>query len=129
MIIFANLVLLLHFCIIIFIASGFFIIPIGYYLSWHWVKNKLYRIIHLVLFCFITFQTIVVLTCPVTSVENNLRGFFYSDSFIVFWIKKLIFWNLPTIFFICLYSSLLLWTFIMWKIFPPNKNKNTEIST
>ena len=128
MILFANLVLFLHFCIIIFIISGFLLIPIGYVLSWHWVKNKFYRIMHLILFCFITFQTLMGLKCPLTTIENNLREVFYSDSFIVFWVQKLIFWNLPTIFFVYLYSSLLLWTFIMWKIFPPNNDKKTEKS-
>ena len=121
----ADIVLLLHFSIVIFITFGFFLIPIGYKSNWLWVKNFKLRICHFGMMVFITLETLLGITCPLTSIENNLRGINKSTSFISYWINQIIYWNLPSQFFIILYCAVLIWTFLLWKFFPPiNKNSN-----
>ena len=121
----ADIVLLLHFAVVIFITFGFFLIPIGYKSNWLWVKNFKLRICHCGMMVFITFETLLGITCPLTSIENNLRGINKSTSFISYWINQIIYWNLPSQFFIILYCAVLIWTFLLWKFFPPiNKNSN-----
>ena len=44
---------------------------------------------------FLTLETLIGITCALTSLENVLRGIAQSDSFIRFWIWKLIYWDLP----------------------------------
>ena len=121
----ADIVLLIHFTIVIFITFGFFLIPIGYKSHWVWVKNFKLRIFHCGMMLFITLETLLGITCPLTIIENNLRGINKSTSFISYWVNQIIYWNLPSQFFIILYCAVLIWTFLLWKFFPPiNKNSN-----
>ena len=120
----ADIVLILHFFIVIFITVGFFLIPIGYYYDWNWIKSLKLRLFHCGLMFLVTFETLVGITCPLTSIENNLRGMSNSKSFISFWIEKIIYWDFPTKFFIFLYFIFLGWTLLMWKIYPPKFKDN-----
>ena len=122
----ADLVLLFHFCIVIFITFGFFLIPIGYKFGWGWVLNTQLRIFHSGMVLFITLETLLGITCPLTSIENSLRGIQQSKSFIGYWIKQIIYWDFPTQFFIILYCVFLGWTFLMWKLCPPINTKGVE---
>ena len=114
-----------HFAIVIFITFGIFLIPIGYKSNWLWVKNLKLRICHCGMMLFITLETLLEITCPLTSIENNIRGINRTRSFISYWIDQIIYWDLPSQFFIVLYSAVLIWTFLLWKLFPPfKKNSN-----
>ena len=70
---FADLVLIFHFGIVIFITSLFVIIPVGYKLEWKWPRNRKLRSTHLFLIFFVTTETVFGLTCPLTLIEHNLR--------------------------------------------------------
>ena len=120
----ADIILMLHFAIIFFITLGFFLIPIGYKFGWVWIKNSKLRICHCGMIILVTFETILGITCPLTLIENSLRGINESTSFISYWIHQIIYWNFPTQFFIILYCICLVWTFLMWKIFPPMIENN-----
>ena len=115
----ADIILILHFLVVIFITVGFLLIPIGYYYDWIWIKNFKLRLFHFGLMFLVTFETLVGITCPLTSIENYLRGMNNSKSFISFWIEKIIYWDFPTSFFMFLYFVFLGWTLLMWKIYPP----------
>jgi len=119
---FADIVLIFHFCVVIFITSGFFLIPAGYKFNWSWIANKKLRMFHIGLMTFITLEALFGLTCPLTSIENNLREIYGPKSFIDYWITQILYWNFPPQFFIILYFILLCWTFLMLKLYPP---KNT----
>ena len=116
---FADIILIIHFLIVIFIAFGFFLIPIGYKLNWVWVQNLKLRICHCGMMIFVTLETLLGITCPLTIFENNLRNINHSKSFISYWIDQIIYWNLPSQFFMILYCCTLVWTFLLWKLFPP----------
>ena len=115
----ADIILILHFLVVIFITVGFLLVPIGYYYDWRWIKNFKLRLFHFGLMFIVTFETLVGITCPLTSIENYLRGINNSKSFISFWIEKIIYWDFPTSFFIFLYFVFLGWTLLMWEIYPP----------
>ena len=117
----SDVVLVFHFIIIIFIISGFILVPIGYKMKWVWLSNLKLRSFHLGLICFVTIEATIGMTCPLTIIENLFNESKYSQSFIKFWISKIIYWDLPTLFFIILYSLCTLWTILMWKIFPPKR--------
>ena len=124
MILIADIVLIFHFCIVIFITFGFFLIPIGYKFGWVWITNLKLRIFHCGMMIFVTLETVLGITCPLTSIENNLRGIYESTSFVSYWIKQIIYWDAPAQFFIILYCIFLVWTFLMWKLFPPGIKKS-----
>lgn len=125
---FANIILIFHFFIVIFITIQFFSIPIAYKLNWKWQKNKRLRFIHLFLIFIITVETIIGITCPLTLIENNLRDIQSSEGFISTWIRNILYWNLPTSFFLITYLICFIWTLLMWKFFPPiSKDKNNRV--
>ena len=118
---FADIVLVIHFSIVVFITSGFFLIPIGYTANWDWTSNVKLRISHCGLMVFVTLETLLGITCPLTSLENYLRGITQSQSFIGFWIQQLIYWDFPAHIFLILYCVLLGLILLMWLIFPPKR--------
>ena len=122
----ADIILVSHFFVVIFITFGFFLIPIGYRFGWVWIRNKNLRIFHFGMMAFITLETLFGITCPLTSIENSLRGIDQSTSFIAYWVQQIIYWDFPTQFFLILYCILLGWTLLMWKLYPPKNVKDAE---
>ena len=122
----ADALLLVHFCLAAFIAFGFFLIPVGHQLGWHWIKNRNVRLLHLFLMGFITAETIVGLTCPLTLLENMFRDIKYSSSFMSNWMAEILYWDLPSKVFVLLYSLCLGWVLILWKICPPIKKMSDD---
>ena len=117
--IFADLVLVIHLCVVIFNTAGLFLIPIGYAAKWRWVSNVKLRVSHCGSLVFVTLETLLGITCPLTSLENMLRGVTQSESFIGFWTRRLIYWDSPAHIFIIFYCVFLGLTFVMWKTYPP----------
>ena len=121
---FADLVLIFHFGIVIFIISLFVIIPVGYKFEWKWLRNRKLRSTHLFLIFLVTTETVFGLTCPLTLIEHNLRGIYISNTFVNSWLHSLLYWNFPREFFLISYTLFLMWTIFMWKRFPPSNKKN-----
>ena len=119
MILIADIVLFFHFCIVVFITFGFVLIPIGYNFNLIWIKNKKLRLIHFGMMIFVTIETILGLSCPLTVLENNLRGINENQLFLSRWITEVIYWDFPSEFFLILYCLCLGWTFLIWKKYPP----------
>ena len=115
----ADIVLAFHFVIVIFITFGLFLIPIGWKLNWDWIANRNLRLLHCGMIAFVTVETILGITCPLTEIENSIRGVNQSNSFISYWIMQIIYWDLPSIFFLILYSITLGWVLFLWKLCPP----------
>ena len=80
----SDAVLVFHFIIIIFISTGFFLVPIGYKMKWLWLSNLKLRSLHLGLICFVSIEAIIGMTCPLTIIENIFNQNQYSQSFIKF---------------------------------------------
>ncbi len=68
-----------------------------------------------------TTEAIIRITCPLTIIENIFNKNWYTQSFIKFWVSKIVYWDLPTLFFIVLYTFCTFWTMLMWKIFLPKR--------
>ena len=119
-IIFSEIVLLFHFCIFLFMVLGFFLIPLGYYQKWEWVKNKYYRLIHLVLMGIIFIETILGFMCPLTVLENFLRNNIEINNKITQIIHQIMYWDLPTYQFIILNLLSLFYLIFLWFFFKPD---------
>ena len=116
----ANLVLVIHFCLVLFIVSGFIFFPLGYIAKWTWVRNFRLRLLHLVFMLIVTIEAVLGITCPLTYIENLLRNSYEGHSFVGYWISNIIYWDFPAQFFFVLYCISLGWTFLIWKLCPPN---------
>ena len=122
----ADIVLIIHFCVVLFITLGFFLVPIGHKLEWVWIRNRRFRLVHCGMMAVVTLETLLGITCPLTSIENTLRGINKSTSFVAYWIEKIVYWDFPTQFFLVLYFIFLGWTFLIWKLCPPQKRASVE---
>ena len=116
----ADLILIVHFCIVSFVVFGLVALPIGYFRDYRWMRNTKLRVAHMSLMGFITLEAIFGITCPLTVLENVLRQIEYQQSFVSFWLSHLIYWDLPTYFFVTLYLACFIWSLIFWKLHPPN---------
>ena len=117
----ADFVMLLHFGLALFITLGFFFIPFGCKFGWSWTQLWRLRILHLVMMGIVTAEAIVGLTCPLTVLENLLRGVDESQTFVFYWVGRVLYWDLPRQTFILFYSLCLAWVILMWKYCPPKK--------
>ena len=121
----ADLVLILHFCIVFFLAFGLVALPIGYLKNYSWTRNAKLRIAHMLLMGFVTLEASLGITCPLTVIENTLRQIEYQKSFVAYWLSRLIYWDLPAYFFVILYFSCFVWSLIFWKLHPPKSLNKT----
>ena len=115
----ADTVLILHFLFVLFNVIGILLIWIGKYMNWQWIHYFWFRVIHFASILFVIFLSLWDISCPLTVLEKNLRLFggegFYNQSFIQFWIHKILFYNAPEEIFIIIYiifSMLVAGTFI-----------------
>ena len=129
----ADLVLVFHFAIVIFIVLGLLLIVIGGVRRWRWVRNRWFRYLHLVAIGFVVIQAWLGKLCPLTYLENSLRDkageATYSGSFIGHWIQSVLYYDLPFWVFTVLYTLFGLIVFICWLIFKPTENTKTPVST
>ena len=116
----ADLILIIHFCIVLFVVFGLVALPIGCLKNYNWTRNIKFRGFHILLMGFITFETILGITCPLTILENILRQIEYQQSFVSYWLSHFIYWDLPAYFFVTLYSVCFFWSLIFWRVCPPN---------
>ena len=117
----ANFVMLIHFCLAMFITLGLFIIPLGYKFGWGWTQIWKLRLLHLLLMGIVTAETIGGLLCPLTALENFLRDVNETETFVSYWINRIMYWDLSRQKFIFLYSVCFVWVIILWKYCPPKK--------
>ena len=111
----ADFVLIIHFCIVFFVVFGFLALPIGYLNNCRWTRNTKLRVAHILLMGFITLESILGITCPLTTIENTLRQIEYQRSFVAYWVSRIIYWDLPPYFFLILYSSCFVLSLVFWK--------------
>ena len=115
----ADIILVIHFLIVFFIFSLFALVPYGYYKKWTWVSIKKIRYTHLFLITFVAIESIVGIICPLTILENNLRGTITNQTLVSKYLSKLIFFDFPGSFFLSLYLIGFLFAVYLNLKYPP----------
>jgi len=118
----ADLVLLAHFAITVFLVVGMLLIPLGAHWHWSWVRARRMRQIHAGLMALIAIEAVFHITCPLTVLEALLRHAAAPKSFWADQISKILYWDLPLEFFTTLYVCCVIWILYLWKSVPP-RNK------
>ena len=117
----ADLILLLHLLIVLFNAGGLLLIVAGGIAGWRWVRGRAWRGIHLALALFIALEAWVGMTCPLTALEDALRGQQGSQSFVGRLMAAVMYWDAPPWFFIAAYSAYLMAVGASWWKWPPDR--------
>ena len=117
----ADLILIIHFLIVIFIISLLILVPYGYYKKWIWVSSKKVRYTHVFLMSFVTIESFLGNICPLTVLENNLRGVITNQTFVSKYLSKIIFFNFPSYVFLTLYFTGFLIVIYFCLKYPPKE--------
>lgn len=119
----ADVVLLMHFAVVLFVVLGLPAIVIGHRLGWRWTHRPGWRYLHLAAIAAVVAQAWLGQYCFLTHWETHLRikagqtG--YEVSFIEHWVQRVLYFDAPLWVFACLYSvfgALVAWA--LWR-YPP----------
>ncbi|HTP74100.1 MAG TPA: DUF2784 domain-containing protein [Burkholderiaceae bacterium] len=119
----ADLVLVLHLGIVLFVVGGLVLVLVGNRLQWAWVNTAWFRVAHLLAIAFVVVQAWLGRVCPLTTLESWLRakagGAGYHRSFIEYWVQRILFYEAPTWVFALAYTVFGLLVVLAWWYFPP----------
>ena len=115
----ADGVLLLHFSFVLFVVAGALLIWAGIALDWRWVRNRPFRVAHLAAIGFVAVQSLLGLTCPLTLLEDHLRGEQGGVGFIARWLHRWLFYSAPEWVFAAVYIAFAALVALTYWRFPP----------
>jgi hypothetical protein len=129
----ADALLLLHVGVVLFVVGGQLLVLVGGPLGWGWVRRRSFRFTHLALMGFIVLQTWLGQLCPLTVWEQNLRRAAgqqaYGESFIEYWLSRLIFFEAPWWVFVAAYTGFFALVLASWWRWPPrSRSSSTKAS-
>lgn len=119
----ADAVLLLHFGIVLFVVGGLLAVLAGNLLRWPWVNNAWFRLAHVAAIAVVVVQAWLGQVCPLTTLETWLRvkggAFGYHQSFIQYWVQRVLYYEAPLWVFAIAYTVFGLLVLAAWWYFPP----------
>ncbi len=119
----ADLVLVVHFALALFIVGGLFAIWLGAALNWNWVRGRRFRALHLAAIVLVAIEALLGLVCPLTLLEDALRGSAPGRGFIERWVGRLLYYDLPPRVFTASYLTFAVMTALTWRWVPPNRKR------
>ena len=121
----ADIVLVLHFAVVVFVVGGLMAVLVGNWLGWRWVNNLWFRLAHLAAIGYVVVQSWFGITCPLTTLESWLREQAglpsYSESFIEHWVQGLLFYQAPFWVFALVYTVFGALVLLSWWLYPPRR--------
>lgn len=119
----ADLVLVLHVAIVVFVVGGLVLVIAGNLRGWRWVNALWFRLAHLSAIAFVVAQAWLGMVCPLTTLEMWLRAqagaAVYSGGFIEHWLQRLLYYDAPPWVFVLAYSLFGLLVLASWLVYPP----------
>jgi hypothetical protein len=122
----ADLMLVVHVGIVLFVVLGQLTILLGGWRGWAWIRHFGLRATHLALIAIVVLQAWLGRVCPLTIWEQALRRqagqTSYGDSFVEHWLSRLIFFEAPWWVFVAAYSAFAAVVVLSWIWLPPRRN-------
>jgi hypothetical protein len=114
----ADAVLLLHVLFVAFVVAGLLLILAGRLLSWDWVRNWWFRVIHLGAIGIVVLQAWLGVICPLTRLEMYLRDkagdTTYAGSFVSHWLEAILYYRAPAWIFAVVYTLFAIVVVMSW---------------
>jgi len=70
----ANLILIVHAAVAMFVVLGVGAIWLGTFCNWRWTENLVFRVAHFAVIGFVMLRLFVGVPCPLSVWEDRLRG-------------------------------------------------------
>lgn len=123
----ADVLLVGHALFVAFVVLGVAALYIGSWLSWAWVRNFWFRLLHLAAISIVVIQSWVGAVCPLTDWEMRLRdvagGERYEGSFIQHWVQTFLYYEAPAWVFVLCYTVFGGLVVASWFIVPPKRHE------
>lgn len=114
----ADAVLVLHLSFVVFVVAGLLLVLAGGVLGWTWVRNRIFRVSHLVAIGIVVLQSWLGMICPLTDLEMWLRTqageAVYSGTFVSHWLQTLLYYEAPMWVFALCYTVFGLLVLASW---------------
>ncbi|WNC91570.1 DUF2784 domain-containing protein [Paraburkholderia sp. FT54] len=127
----ADAVLVAHALLAVFIVSGFIAIWVGAGLRWKWIRQRFFRLVHLLAIVIVATLSLLGIACPLTTLEDWLRtgslepqGL--TQGFIQRWVSRLLYYDLPAWVFTLLYVAFGLVVVLTWRLIPPENGRYSK---
>lgn len=116
----ANVVLVLHALLVLFIVGGLLAIWAGAWLKRECIRNRAFRLAHLGAIGVVAALAVLGIPCPLTVAEDWLRsGHAGAQGFVQHWVSAWLYYDLPGWVFTVAYAAFLLIVAITWFRVPP----------
>ena len=117
----ADLLVAVHFAIVVFIVGGLILVWVGAPLGWRWVRNPWFRYLHLGAIALVAAEALLGYACPLTVWEDALRGGTRPESFVARWVHALLYYRAPEWVFTAIYALWALATLATLRLVPPRR--------
>ena len=121
----ADIILIFHVLFVAFVVVGLLAVYAGYFLNWRWVRNRVFRIVHLCAIGYVVIQAWLGVVCPLTTWEMALRAeagaATYSGSFIQYWLHSVLYFELPPWVFVVVYTLFGSLVLASWLVVKPHR--------
>ncbi|WP_430233516.1 DUF2784 domain-containing protein [Nitrosomonas communis] len=116
----ADIILIIHFLFVLFVVGSLPVIWMGEWLHLKFVRNFVFRLTHLAAILFVVAESLIGVICPLTSWENELRGIKAEQSFIQYWLHRMLYYDFPEGVLTASYVVFALLVAITFKLVPPD---------
>ena len=114
----ADMLLLTHVLFVAFVVFGLLLILAGKLFSWSWVRNRIFRLAHLIAIGVVVVQSWFGVICPLTTWEMALReragDVVYGGTFMSHWLETILYYNAPAWVFVVCYTIFGLLVVVSW---------------
>jgi hypothetical protein len=124
----ADMVLIAHLLIVLFVTGGLLLVVAGNLRGWNWVNLLWFRLAHLATIAIVAGEAWLGIECPLTTLEMWLRirahATTYAGGFIEHWLHALLFWEAPPWAFAAAYTAFGVAVAAAWWYFPPHRSQH-----
>ena len=119
----ADVILIIHFLFVLFVVGSLPLIWLGAWMEWSFVRNLRFRFAHLAAILFVVCESLMGMVCPLTLLEDSLRGTATGGNFIQRWLHLILFYDAPEGMLTTLYVVFALLVAVTFKLLPPRHRK------
>ncbi len=123
----ANVVLVLHLGVVLFVIGGLLVVIVGNLCGWRWVNRLWFRVAHLAAIGIVVAESWFGIMCPLTALESWLlskAGASPSNQgFVQYWVEYFLYYEAPIWVFTLAYTAFGIVVAAAWWYFPPERKK------
>jgi hypothetical protein len=119
----ADIILVIHFIFVLFVVGSLPLIWIGALMRLDLVRNRSFRFAHIFAILFVVVESLIGMVCPLTLLEDRLRGTETGESFIQRWLHRILFYDVPEWVLAGIYVLFALLVVITFRLVPPHPRK------